>query len=66
MSVEMTVAETGELITVGEMTARARRLSLAETGDVLKSKSARAERFLSSSSWQDIRITYVLSLPCIL
>lgn len=57
MNAEVTIAETGEKITVGELHARSRRLNLRESTESVQAKQQRAKRFLSSTSWEDIRVT---------
>jgi hypothetical protein len=54
----VTIAETGEKIELQKLNGHVRRLNGArkETHDEIHNK-ARAARFLSTTSWQDIRIT---------
>ncbi len=51
------IVETGENVTVADMNRRARRLNLQHNTNHKQQQTAARKRFLSTTTWQDMRIT---------
>ena len=51
------IVETGENVTVADMNRRARRLNLQHNTHHKQQQTAARKRFLSTTTWQDMRIT---------